>query len=496
MDSKILEKWRVLIDACKAYYIDSQPTGIFDAEFDELEIRAAKEDNFFARDYVFQTYSKGTRYTNSYIDKFKKYKVEDKLMFQAMIEFEKAYGETLLYTLKYDGTSLALYLDPLTGTPKRIVTVGNLNLSNQGIDQTWKLINFVPKKFPKGIVAIQMEAVIDINRMSDLDPEKARQKANGLINSKYCDADINNLLTLRAYRYYTDNSEAGNNIKSLPYWEVLRSFNTVISPIDGHILFAPADVWTLDQLKKFPGYTETYKTETSTGIFLNDGWVVYNKEGICQGALKFSGAGENSEVLKTIVKSIQWNSQISKGKDSWSANIIIDPVIIKGCTIKKPSAGSIGKLIKKNITPGAEVSIILANSTIPMVGDVYTPGNGDYQWPTCSCGYTMSESDVYGSLLKCGNTECTERLSRMKSYLYSLSDISKLDLNKFLVIDRFKWEDTNISLEILLKCVEEGRDLDYYNYLLSFLTTDLQKRNLNLVWKASYKSLIDYYNGN
>ena len=131
-----------------------------------------------------------------------------------------------------------------------------------------------------------------------------------------------------------------------------------------------------------------------------------------------------------------------------------------------------------------------------MVGDVYTPGNGDYQWPTCSCGYTMSESDVYGSLLKCGNIECTERLSRMKSYLYSLSDISKLDLNKFLVIDRFKWEDTNISLEILLKCVEEGRDLDYYNYLLSFLTTDLQKRNLNLVWKASYKSLIDYYNGN
>ena len=294
MDNKILEKWRVLIDACKAYYIDSQPTGMSDAEFDELEIRAAKEDNFFARDYVFQTYSKGTRYTNSYIDKFKKYKVEDKLMFQAMIEFEKAYGETLLYTLKYDGTSLALYLDPLTGTPKRIVTVGNLNLSNQGIDQTWKLINFVPKKFPKGIVAIQMEAVIDINRMSDLDPEKARQKANGLINSKYCDADINNLITIRAYRYYTDNSEAGNNIKSLPYWEVLRSFNTVVSPIDGHVLFAPADIWTLDQLKKFPGYTETYKTETSTGIFLNDGWVVYNKEGICQGALKFSGAGENS----------------------------------------------------------------------------------------------------------------------------------------------------------------------------------------------------------
>ena len=416
-------------------------------------------------------------------------------MLQAMIDFEAEHGQEYIYDLKYDGTSLALYLDPTTGTPKRIVTVGNLNLSNQGIDQTWKLINFVPRKFPKGIVAIQMEAVIDTIRLTDSDPEKARQKANGLINSKYCDADINNLLTLRAYRYYTDNSEAGEYIKSLPYWEVLRSFNTVVSPIDGHILFAPADIWTLEQLKNFPGYTETDKTVTSTGVFLNDGWVIYDKSGICQGALKFSGAGENSEIIKTKVQSIQWNSQVSKGKDSWSANIIIDPVVIKGCTIKKPSAGSVSKLIKKNITPGAEVSIILANSTIPMVGDVFSSGNGDYQWPTCSCGYTMSSSDVYGSLLKCGNPYCTERLGRMRSYLHSLSSITDLDLNKLLVIDRFKWEDSGINLETLLKYVEEGKDEDYYNYLTSFLTTDLQKRNLNLVWQASFKSLLDYYNG-
>ena len=130
-----------------------------------------------------------------------------------------------------------------------------------------------------------------------------------------------------------------------------------------------------------------------------------------------------------------------------------------------------------------------------MVGDVFSSGNGDYQWPTCSCGYTMSSSDVYGSLLKCGNPYCTERLGRMRSYLHSLSSITDLDLNKLLVIDRFKWEDSGINLEILLKYVEEGKDEDYYNYLTSFLTTDLQKRNLNLVWQASFKSLLDYYNG-
>lgn len=493
IDERILEKWKELISACKAYYIDSLPTGMNDDQFDQLEIRAAQEDGFFVRDYVFQMYSKGSKVKNAYIEKFKKFKVTEKSMLETMIDFEREHCEEFYYNLKYDGTSLALYLDPKTGTPLRIVSVGNLNLSNYGVDQTWKLINFVPKKFPKGIVAIQMEAVIDVNRLSE-EPERARQKANGLINSKYCDAEVNNLLTLRAYRYYTDSSIEGIALSKEDYRAVLSRFDTVVSPVDGHVLFSPADTWSLKELTQTPEYTETDCTITSNGTFLNDGWVIYSKSGICQGALKFSGAGNNSEVVKTKVQSIQWNSQISKGKDSWSANIIIDPVVIKGCTIKKPSAGSVSKVVKKKITPGAEVSVILANSTIPMIGDVFSPGNGDFQWPTCPCGYTMSEKDVYGSLLKCGNPDCTERFNRMMGYLGTLGNISDLDLNKFLVIDRFKWEDSGIDLGILLGSVVNGNPDDYYNYLKSFLTTDLQVRNLDLVWKSSYKALWTTYN--
>ena len=43
----ILEKWSVLINACKSYYIDSIPTGLTDSEYDLMEQRAAQEDNFF-----------------------------------------------------------------------------------------------------------------------------------------------------------------------------------------------------------------------------------------------------------------------------------------------------------------------------------------------------------------------------------------------------------------------------------------------------------------
>lgn len=496
---QLINKWSVLVQACKNYYVDSVPTGMTDAEYDNLETLAA-QDGFFVRDYVFQTYLKGTKTKNNWIEKIKKKKVENKTMLDALKEKEKELGKKLYCDLKYDGSSIAIYLDPYSGIPKRVVTVGNLNIDNFGVDQTWKLLSFLPKRFPKGIVAIQCEALVDLNRFNTFDPDTARQKANGLINSIKSEAqiEVNSLLTLRAYRYYIDPlcsvSELGGANINRDYRNVLSRFETIKSPIDGHILFAPADVWTIKELENMPqGFTETDKTVTSTGYFLNDGWVIYDESGICQGALKFSGAGSGTEAIKTKVLGIQWNDQTSKGKDSWSANVLIEPVTIRGCIVKKPSAGSVSKLVKKNITPGAEVSIILANSTIPMVGEVFKNGDGNFNWPTCKCGYQMSQKDVYSSLLKCGNPYCTERLERMSDYIQNLNNINNLDLNKFLVIDRVKWEATGINIQELLELVRSDDVMGYYQYLKSFLKTDLQIRNLDLVWQASYKVLRESY---
>lgn len=484
----LLNKWRDLIQACKSYYVDSVPTGMSDSEFDRLEALAAK-DGFFVRDYVFQKFLKGTKSRNSWIDKIKKKKVKNKTMLDALREREYELGEKIYCDLKYDGSSIAVYIDPFSGIPKKVVTVGNLNIDNFGVDQTWKLLSFLPKKFPLGITAIQCEALIDLDRFGSYDLDTARQKANGLVNSTKPEAqiEVSSLLTLRAYRYYLDPKCSIGLTGREDYREVLHSFETIRSSIDGHILFAPADVWTLKELEEIGNnFTETEKTRTSTGYFLNDGWVIYNKLGVCQGALKFSGAGSSTETIKTKVLSIQWNDQSSKGKDSWSANVIINPVTVRGCTVKKPSAGSVSKLVKKNITPGSEVSIILANSTIPMIGDVFKEGNGDFNWPVCKCGYKMSQKDVYASLLKCGNPLCTERLNRMSEYIKSLNSIEDIDLNKFLVIDRVKWENIDIDINRLLEFVKDDNSMEYYQYLKQFLKTDLQIRNLDLVWRASF----------
>ena len=494
VSKEVLEKWKVLVDACKAYYIDSVPTGLLDSEYDDLEKRAYLEDGFSVRDYVFLNFMQGKRTKNSFISKIPKTKVDGSTMISAMSNFVIEQKRTIYWDFKYDGSSIAVYINPSTGVPIKVVTVGNLNL-DLGINQTYKLYNFLPKKFPKGIVAIQCEALVDVNRISESNRDRARQKANALINSKYLEDEVNQLLTLRAYRYYTDDSPEGIAISGMDYRDVLQSFDIVRSPVDGHIRFAPADSWTVDELSMIPEFTEVDCQVSSTGKFLLDGWVAYSDRGECLGAFKFAGAGSGTEKITTVVKSIQWNNQVSKGKDSWSANVIVDPIVVKGCTIRKPSAGSVSKLVKNKITPGAEVSIILANSTIPMVGEVIKPGNGDYQWPTCSCGHIMSEADVFGSLLKCNNPNCSERKARMRDYVSKLSGPFELDLNKFLVIDRFKWETTNVDLNTLYKYVKTVDPDSYRDYLMSFMKTDLQKRNMDVVWKLSYLVLYEKFTG-
>src|SRR5574344_1349759 len=207
-EKDLIVKWELLITARKKYYTDSVPTGMTDTEFDELERKALREDGFSARDYVFKTYAIGKRTQNKYIEKINKTKVEGTTMLKAMESMEEKLGKKLYWDLKYDGSSIACYFDPKNGKLKNAVTVGNLNIDNFGIDQTWKLSKFLPI-LPAGIVAIQCEAVINVDKLSD-SPERARQKANGLINSKHCEEEVNSLLTLIGYRYYFEDPNNPN----------------------------------------------------------------------------------------------------------------------------------------------------------------------------------------------------------------------------------------------------------------------------------------------
>lgn len=485
ISKEILEKHALGIEAARKYWVTNEPTNMLDRDFNILE-EAARADGLELRDYVLQEVA-GTRYPNApYLSEVKKTQVTGD-MYQAIQEFYvwyvQTYNEEPLFLLKYDGSSLVGYYDSQTGECIRVVTAGGSNRTSDGIDWTFKFKRYFPNTKGSGICAIQAECLVALEHGYG---ETSRQKGNGLVNSKYLEQEVDALCNIRAFRYF---QEPGSQL--LDFYSVMNGM-AQIKNMAGDIKFAAAWVMTYQEIMMLgPDIVNKDIWSTPTGTFLVDGIVAYSKSGICIQALKYkdAGRGETTEVL-----GIKWNDQSKKGKDSWSANAIINPVTVRGSVINKPSVGSISKMVKNGVSKGARVTVILANSTIPMIDQVPQPGNLDFEWPTCECGYKMSDKDIYGALLKCSNPDCSGRLRRMTEYLNTCSSMADVDLNKLLVIDRFDWKkkvkDMPQFLTDIVNVIMTGQSKnDLENLLLKYITTDLQKKNLALVIGPAWTAL-------
>ena len=490
ISKEILEKHALGIEAARKYWVTNEPTNMLDRDFNILE-EAARADGLELRDYVLQEIA-GTRSPNaSYLSEVKKTQVTGD-MYQAIQEYYiwyvQAYNEEPLFLLKYDGSSLVGYYDTNTGECTRVVTAGGSNRTSDGIDWTYKFKRYFPNTQGSGICAIQAECLVALEHGYG---ETSRQKGNGLVNSKYLEQEVDALCNLRGFRYFQEQGYAPLN-----FYQVMNGMPQVKN-MAGDIKFAGAWVMTYQEIMNLgPDIVNKDIWATPTGTFLVDGVVAYSQAGECMQALKYkdAGRGETTEVL-----GIKWNDQSKKGKDSWSANAIINPVTVRGSVINKPSVGSISKMVKNGISKGARVTVILANSTIPMIDQVIQAGDLNFEWPVCSCGHQMSDKDIYGALLKCSNPECSGRLARMTEYLNTCQSMADVDLNKLLVIDRFDWnkkvKDMPQFLQTIVDAVVNGQDKnDLKAVLETYITTDLQKKNLNLVvgpaWTALRNKLI------
>lgn len=518
ISDNLLTKHALGIQAAMNYYVYNLPTGMDDSYYDFLE-REARKDGIELRDYATQ-FLQGQRSKNAdYITKVEKSQVTGN-MGEAMKAYQKEHPEIKFWIPKYDGSSLAAYYDSRTGKCLRVVTVGGSNLGSEGIDQTEKLCKYFPDLPGTGIIALQCECLVSLEHGLE---EKSRQKANGLVCSsftpltrdeyrggqgtdheyqKYLESftenflevkkEIDDMINIRCFRYYLDlSTPEGQQTRNLSYKQVLESLPVVYNTA-GDIKFCGGYVFETKDIDDFVNHDIWV---TSAGTFLVDGVVGYSEDGVCIQALKYksAGRGETTEVL-----GIKWNDQNPKGKDSWSANALIQPIQIRGTIIKKPTVGSVKKMISSGISKGAKVTIILANSTIPQVSQVVEPGNGDYEWPTCGCGYKLGPADIYGTLVKCGNPECTEREKRMRKYLSGCSSFGDINLNKFLVIDRFDWSkktDYPVVLQDLYTILTDKGYTEFLEFLKGCLKTPLQIKNLELVSKPAYKTLKEYIDG-
>lgn len=418
--------------------------------------------------------------------------VQDNDLIGAVRDYIKSqgYGFDDYYVLaKYDGCSIKAEYD--NGKLVRILGTPDERF---GILRTKAFWNKFPHYVDPSISSLIGEVLVDYRPYGQL----ARNKANGLTNSKLMDGEVDKLAQVRIYIVnYHDTTEYdyGRQMDSL--WNLLNE------DTEGH--FKVAYPWKGTEFES-ENFTPLFDFPNGDHFQL-DGLVVYGRNGIHGFKFYFT----ESQITK--VENISW-SQLPNG--SFAPTLEITPIVLNDKNIGRISANGVPTMINSEIGVGSEIEAILVNMTIPKVHNVISPSN-DFRYPTCKCGYQLSENDIYGATLKCGNEGlCSDKYNKWKTSLsekltydigcgtYS-SEWNHFQLNFFwwmdqLKIDRwnprdkFKWSEftesdivTSIYLSIL------NNDFEKFNLIISqsFSFSDLQRKNLDINIRSAFEAFRD-----
>lgn len=414
--------------------------------------------------------------------------------------------------LKYDGGGIKIIYDELG----RLLRIQSTPDEEFGILRTRQFFNLVPHNIDPnlGIKCLRGEVVVDPRVYGKL----ARNKANGLINSVIAVGEINSEAFIRIYKitYFDDKwsfNRQRDDLKKLP--TITRSRTRIGTDFSPHPvidrIFAPAVNLKLEDIPTGPIADE------DKGFFQCDGVVVYSDKGIK--GYKFY----YTDSAVTTVTDVIWNQ---KSNGSYAAVLEIDPVTLDDRDISRVSANGVPNLMWMKMGVGAKVRVILANTTIPKVIDVLKESKV-YNFPKCKCGYQMSENDIYGSTLKCGNQgvccdkvekwipECAQWIideNKFKGYhtLYDCLIKDPYYIGWFLHIDRWNPNSKSNDPENNLtsdacKLTEAIKDNDYDSFKKCiedmFIFSDLQYANMEIncasafeVTKRLSEVLINEYN--
>lgn len=356
-------------------------------------------------------------------------------------------------TYKYDGCAIeAEYTRE--GKLKRILGTPDESFGFIRTDKFW---DFFPHQVTPGIHRIFGEVLVSAKQYGQL----ARNKANGLCNSKYLAEDIKREAIIRVYNMHF--YDEGYNYERL--LKELEKLPVITRIVEGKkvAVFDIAEALTADDVTGKPIITEHRGyDECEEQVLQVDGYVGYSADGPLGFKMYYT------DYQDVTVKSIDWTYNWDNG--SYIPTLTFEPVIINDKTIQRCATGGVPNLINRKMGVGSVVRIILSGGTIPKVEKVISEAE-DFQYPVCECGYQLSEKDVLGSVLKCGNPECSLKLEvyrdeirshlgwesyedwneertetavfwkRNENKLQDVYDADPFFLIRLLKIDRFKPED-------------------------------------------------------
>lgn len=318
---------------------------------------------------------------------------------------------------KYDGSSVVIYY-----TNGKFTRVVSMRDKEAGIDQTDKFKEFVPQEVSPYISYIRCECLIDAR----LD-KNARGKANGLVNSKYKQDEVNELATLMAFCAHDLN---GDQI-SWDEFQELKKYNKIRENGIPYFYVTPQ----VHELAYESGFT-MYQDAHVNFRFAIDGIVYYERHF----AYKYDYI--NSEI--TTVEEIEWKET---DRELLFATVWITPVEFESATVSKVSSNGVANLVNLGLDEGAVVEVARSGETIPQIINVVEPV--EVKLPKCPyCGHQMTLDDLCGSGLLCTNEDCSGKIDRRKSHITEwMTNDGKDSVIKFIKenIESVTMDTANVS---------------------------------------------------
>lgn len=453
-----------LIGIAEMYY-NGIPTGISDEEYDNLEFQVKLEDpTFNVREHVsYSTPMISCKHIYPFIN-------PAKTVHHAGTDLTKfIHSKDAVIVPKYDGSSIRAYY-----FEGKLINILSRSDECHGFNQTEKLRSKVATNPPKWVRYIDYEVLVPIESYG----ENARNKANGLINSKYLNEEVEREVYAAAFGCNDDGD---------------RSYRDRMTEICGGKLpyeFKLEDIVNFS-INKIMIEGKTYYCD-GVGIYDDFGNTKVNQ------LFKFY----YSESSNTSVKSIEWNRSaygfyIPKAK--------LEPVMVSGKRISQVAGGSVDTLMDKGICKDAVVSVALAGLTIPYITRVISsPEIKDFTIPKCkSCngelGYTSTG-------YVCEDPECsfwkTGVLRRFISNFYD-SDIRNYVIQgSFYSLDSYFDElkksetlmklTTDLYIAMRNDLIEEGTQKSLGQVILGTITISriASNRRIRLINKLNSINLI------
>lgn len=298
-------------------------------------------------------------------------------------------------TPKYDGSSGVIYYSD--GKLDSIASMGNKSV---GINQTDKLKHLVPNEVSPEISFLRFELLVDSRKY-----ENARGKANGLMNSKYLEDEIDSLVTLVVFQgcdIYGNLIDV-NRLRNIP-----EKYRT---PKDApYFIISPEvqDIELLDERGFSRIVTDNYDFQ-----FCIDG-IVYSKDSSYMDNWCYKYDYLLSGI--TTVNDIYWSETNGEG---YTPVLSLEPINLDNKWMYNVSTNGVPNLLYYGCGVGSEIEVAFSKMTIPKI--ISVKKTTEITFPKCSCGNQLTKDNIQGALIRCMDPECSHKLelreSWMKNYL-------------------------------------------------------------------------------